>query len=85
VALFDPEKGFTDSKDIPCNTWLNWIARGGKLHLSVASAATTTYGSFQALIHLNAAFSKKLWLTGWAWTLASEVLCSLLELYSLFP
>jgi thymidylate synthase len=36
MALFDPEKDFADSKDIPCNNWLSWIAREGKLHLSVA-------------------------------------------------
>lgn len=36
MMLFDPATDFTMSKDIPCNNWLGWIARDGKLHLSVA-------------------------------------------------
>jgi thymidylate synthase len=36
MVLFDPERDFAESKDIPCNNWLSWIARDGKLHLSVA-------------------------------------------------
>jgi hypothetical protein len=36
MMLFDPETDFADSKDIPCNNWLSWVARDGKLHLSVA-------------------------------------------------
>lgn len=36
MVLFDPVRDFFDSKDVPCNNWLSWIARGGNLHLSVA-------------------------------------------------
>lgn len=36
MVLFDPAQDFVDSKDIPCNNWLSWIARDGKLDLSVA-------------------------------------------------
>lgn len=36
MTLFDPSQDFVDSKDIPCNNWLSWIARDRKLHLSVA-------------------------------------------------
>lgn len=36
MILFDPAQDFIDSKDIPCNNWLSWIARDGKLDLSVA-------------------------------------------------
>jgi len=36
MVLFDPARDFVDSKDVPCNNWLSWIARDGKLHLSVA-------------------------------------------------
>lgn len=36
MALFDPERDFAASNDIPCNNWLSWIAREGRLHLSVA-------------------------------------------------
>ena len=36
MVLFDPARDFVDSKDIPCNNWLSWIARDSRLHLSVA-------------------------------------------------
>jgi thymidylate synthase len=36
MTLFDPSRDFADSKDIPCNNWLSWIARDGKLLLNVA-------------------------------------------------
>ena len=36
MVLFDPARDFVDFKDVPCNNWLNWIARDDKLHLSVA-------------------------------------------------
>ncbi len=36
MVLFDPMRDFVDSKDVPCNNWLSWIARDGNLHLSVA-------------------------------------------------
>jgi thymidylate synthase len=36
ISLFDPASDFGDSKDIPCNNWLSFIARDGRLHLNVA-------------------------------------------------
>jgi thymidylate synthase len=36
MVLFDPVQDFVDPKDVPCNNWLSWIVRDGKLHLSVA-------------------------------------------------
>lgn len=36
MSLCDPARDFIDSKDIPCNNWLSWIARDGKLHLAIA-------------------------------------------------
>ena len=35
-GLFDPDADFVDSKDVPCNNWLSWIMRDGRLHLAVA-------------------------------------------------
>lgn len=35
MGLFDPQKDFVDSRDIPCNNLLSWLIRDGKLHLSV--------------------------------------------------
>lgn len=36
MSLFDPEKDLTEVVDIPCNNWLSWIVRDGRLHLAVA-------------------------------------------------
>ena len=36
AGLFDPDADFVDSKDVPCNNWLSWIMRDGRLHLAVA-------------------------------------------------
>lgn len=35
MVLFDPDRDFVSSKDIPCNNWLNWLVRDGQLHLTV--------------------------------------------------
>lgn len=36
INLFDPSTDFADSKDIPCNNWLHFLSRSGKLNLHVA-------------------------------------------------
>lgn len=36
MALYDPAQDFAESKDIPCNNWLHWLVRDGKLHLNIA-------------------------------------------------
>lgn len=36
ASLFDPAADFVDSKDVPCNNWLSWTMREGRLYLAVA-------------------------------------------------
>lgn len=36
MSIFDPMWDFQDSKDIPCNNWLSFLYRDGKLDLHVA-------------------------------------------------
>lgn len=36
MSLFDPARDFVNTKDVPCNNWLSWIAREGELHLAIA-------------------------------------------------
>lgn len=36
INIYDGTKDFCDSKDIPCNNWLNFQLRDGKLHMNVA-------------------------------------------------
>lgn len=36
MSIWDPALDFVESKDIPCNNWLSFSSRGGKLDLHVA-------------------------------------------------
>lgn len=36
MTLFDPAIDLVADHDIPCNNWLSWILRDGRLHLSIA-------------------------------------------------
>ncbi|WP_349958065.1 thymidylate synthase [Rhizobium sp. ZPR3] len=49
MVLFDPGQDFVDSQDIPCNNWLSWIARDGKLHLSVAIRSNDAMWGFSGV------------------------------------
>lgn len=35
TALFDPEIDFVEALDVPCNNWLSWLIRDGRLHLAI--------------------------------------------------
>lgn len=35
ISLYDPDRDFVVSKDIPCNNWLHWLVRDGFLHLTI--------------------------------------------------
>lgn len=49
MTLYDPAVDFVKSKDIPCNNWLSWIARDGKLHLSVAIRSNDAMWGFSGI------------------------------------
>ncbi len=36
MVLYDPDRDYVESKDIPCNNWLHWLVRGDHLHLNLA-------------------------------------------------
>lgn len=36
ISIWDPAADVTESLDIPCNNWLHFLARDGKLHLNIA-------------------------------------------------
>jgi thymidylate synthase len=40
ATLYDPDRDFVQSKDIPCNNWLHFLERDGKLHLNVTARST---------------------------------------------
>ncbi|WP_024577362.1 thymidylate synthase [Afipia sp. OHSU_II-C1] len=49
MMVFDPARDYVDSKDIPCNNWLSWIARNGKLHLNVAVRSNDAMWGFSGV------------------------------------
>jgi thymidylate synthase len=40
AMLFDPARDMVESKDIPCNNWLHFMRREGRLHLNVVARST---------------------------------------------
>lgn len=49
LTLFDPDRDFVESNDIPCNNWLHFIARDGQLHLHVAARSTDIWWGFSGI------------------------------------
>ena len=49
MSLYDPATDFIDSKDIPCNNWLHWLIRDGKLHLNVALRSNDVIWGFSGI------------------------------------
>ncbi|WOS67047.1 MULTISPECIES: thymidylate synthase [Sinorhizobium] len=36
MSIFDPELDYAASLDIPCNNWIGWLIRDGRLNMSIA-------------------------------------------------
>jgi len=49
VSLFDPVVDYQDSNDIPCNDWLHFLARDGRLDLNVAARSTDIWWGFSGI------------------------------------
>lgn len=49
MAIFDPAIDYQDSKDIPCNNWLDWLVRNGNLHLTVALRSNDAVWGFSGI------------------------------------
>jgi hypothetical protein len=49
-VLFDPDRDFIPaSNDIPCNNWLSWLLRDGRLHLNVAVRSNDAMWGFSGV------------------------------------
>jgi thymidylate synthase len=46
AVLYDPDRDFVESKDIPCNNWLHFLARSGRLDLYVAARSVDIWWGF---------------------------------------
>jgi len=49
MSLYDPGSDFVESKDIPCNNWLHWLVREGKLHLNVGVRSNDIVWGFSGI------------------------------------
>lgn len=49
MMIFDPARDFIESKDIPCNNWLHFLVREGKLHLCVALRSNDAIWGFSGI------------------------------------
>lgn len=49
ITLFDPTLDYQDSADIPCNNWLHFLARNGRLDMNVAARSTDIWFGFSAI------------------------------------
>lgn len=49
MTLYDPARDFVKSRDIPCNNWLSWLVRDGRLHLSIAIRSNDVVWGFSAI------------------------------------
>ncbi|MED4051020.1 thymidylate synthase [Priestia megaterium] len=46
MIIYDPAKDYIDTKDVPCNNWLHFMARDGKLNLNVTVRANDAIWGF---------------------------------------
>lgn len=49
MSIFDPARDYSPSKDIPCNNWLGWIIRDGRLHMSAALRSNDVWWGFSGV------------------------------------
>lgn len=49
AVLFDPDRDFVQSKDIPCNNWLHFLVREGQLDLHVVARSTDIWWGFSGI------------------------------------
>ncbi len=67
MTIFDPDRDFVKSKDIPCNNWLHWTVRNNKLNLSVAVRSNDIIWGFSGI-------------NTFEWSLLQEMLAGWLKL-----
>ncbi len=49
MVIFDPAQDYLDSKDIPCNNWLHFLIRDGRLHLNVSIRSNDIWWGFSGI------------------------------------
>lgn len=49
ASIYDPDRDFVASRDIPCNNWLHFLIRDGHLDLHVAARSTDVWWGFSGI------------------------------------
>jgi thymidylate synthase len=49
ISLFDPDRDFVPSKDVPCNNWMHWLIRDNRLHLNIAIRSNDIIWGFSGI------------------------------------
>lgn len=49
IGIYDPDRDFVESRDVPCNNWLHFLIRDEKLHLHVAARSTDIWWGFSGI------------------------------------
>lgn len=49
MTIFDPELDYCDSKDIPCNNWIQFLLRDGSLHMLVSQRSSDIWFGFSGI------------------------------------
>lgn len=49
IALYDPAVDFVDSKDIPCNNWLHFLIRDGRLDMNIVVRSNDVLWGFSGI------------------------------------
>lgn len=49
ISLWNPAEDNCNSLDIPCNNWLHWLIRDGKLHLFIAQRSSDILWGFSGI------------------------------------
>ncbi len=66
MSLFDPASDFEASLDVPCNNWLSWLIRDGRLLLNVAIRSNDAMWGFSGI-------------NAFEWSVLQELLANWLE------
>src|SRR5215211_6568696 len=49
MSLYDPDRDFVQSSDIPCTNWLHWLVRDERLHLTVGMRSNDVIWGFSGV------------------------------------
>jgi len=49
MSMFDPAADFTASKDVPCNNWIHFVQRNGRLDMSIAVRSNDIMWGFSGI------------------------------------